>query len=76
MGVSHDEVPMAHNGFSSSLDGSAVDGYELPDDVIIAHDHPGRFSPVTHVLGRGPYRGKGKQMTSFTDLGPPVHDHV
>src|SRR3989304_10291240 len=66
MGISHDEVAPAQDGFSPSFRRGPIDAYEFPNYIVTADDDPGRLTPVAQVLWRCTDGNKRKYVAPFT----------
>jgi hypothetical protein len=76
MGISHDKVALAQNGFSPSFRRGPVNGYEFPNHIVIADDYPGWLASVAQVLRGRADGNKGKQVAPFPNFAPPLDDHM
>ena len=50
----HEHVAVADGREAIPLDGPAMNGHELAEDVVVADLNAGRFVPITPVLGLFP----------------------
>ena len=59
--VCHDQHMVPYAGQTAAFYGSAIDGDELTDFVVVADFEPGRLSGITQVLRGQADGGKGKE---------------
>src|SRR5690349_21425280 len=60
--VRHNQHVIAHAGQAAALDGTAIDGGELTDHVVIPDFEPSRFAGIADVLWGEANRAKRKEL--------------
>jgi hypothetical protein len=76
MGVSHDEVVAADASEASALDGTAIDGDELANDVVVANFEPRGLAVVADILRSKADGGKRKEVIMSSDFRGTIDGDV
>jgi hypothetical protein len=76
MGVSHEEIAIADDGLSPTLDCATMERDEFPYDIIIPNDERGLLSLIGNGLGGLSNGGELKDLASFPNRRSLPNDHM